>query len=704
MSTVVERPKISGRPAESAIKMSQSLWARWKRSAPLTPPPRSEWPTALRRVRIAGFVLLAIQLLVLCWWGSKEANRFALTRDLALCEQAAWEIVHGHLNPFSTTVGYHFWQDHAMFIFWPLAYIQALWPHPETLLWIQDATLVASEAVALSWMCDIAAARAGRNAPRMAVALVVFGLVLMIGNPWTAWALSFDFHAESISTLAAILLAYSLYRQKRSTWLWLAFALLCGDLAAMWAVMIAVSMVLVGRRWLRDAVIIVVVSIAWMILMQALGSGSANSQSIGGAYAPLLVGSGAAHPSIVTVAEAVIRHPGKVLSLLWQNRLNLWGNTSSAGLIGLVWLPLLIPSIMVLIEGGLSSGGMNIGTPGSQNLSLYVWIALGTVAICGALFARYGKTRRWLLPVLIGVLTVNVGVWAATWFPRVSNNWLRVSPAAAGVLHGVRQQMNSNDEVVASQGIVGGLAQHESVYALMSAQISVPVAARHIWVVLAPIQGIETAPVDGVYQEIAALDATPYARLVSASQGIWAFEVTPPPGMRTFTVPTRTDGRTPAWTLVGSSGRSASKSGGASPYVASTSEPGYVIDQAYWRELPGVYKATVSLSVSQTANFEVWNSTTNTLVHRTVVNDTHGVKSFTTTFRLRSAPLEFVYGGWGLWAMSPYREPGDVMEIRVWSPGGGDRVKVHSVAFQQLSGSARITVNRMGIAGTTPTH
>jgi hypothetical protein len=652
-----------------------------------------------------GFVLLGIQFLVLCWWSTVLASRFALTRDFALCEQAAYEIAHGNLNPFSTTVGYHFWQDHAMFIFWPIAYLQALWPHPETLLWIQNAALVAAEAVAFAWMCDIAASRAGKASPRVAVALAALGLILMIGNPWTAWALSFDFHAEAISALAVILLARSLYHQKRSVWLWLAFSLLCGDVATMWAAMIGLSAILIGRRWLRDGAILIVVAAVWLIVMQALGSGTANTASIAGAYSPLLANSrgiSPLHPSAFTVIAGILKHPGKVLSLMWENRANLWGNTSSAGLIGFVWPPLLIPTLAVLVEGGLSYNAASFAAPGSQNLSLYVWIAVGTVAICGALFARYGKTRRWLVPTLIGVIAVNTVFWAATWFPKVANNWLRVSPAGARVLAGVRQRMTPQDEVVASQGVVGGLADHKYLYALMDSPISVPISARHIWIVLAPIQGIETAPVDGIYQDIAALETTPYARLVTASNGIWAFEVTPPRGMRTLTVETATDGRTPAWTIVGASGKPASKSGGSSSYVVSTRRPGYVVDQAYWRELPGSYKASVSMSVSKAASFEVWNSTTNTLIKRTAVGDTHGLKTFTTAFRLSSTPLEYVYSGWGLWSVYPSHTLGDVMEIRVWSPGGRGNVKVHSVAFQHLSGS-EITINRiLGAAQSTP--
>jgi hypothetical protein len=683
----------------------KSLWDRWNQSAPLAVPPTNDWPNALRRARIAGFVLLAIQFLALCWWSSVVASRFALTRDFALCEQAAWEIAHGHLNPFSTTVGYHFWQDHAMFIFWPIAFIQALWPHPESLLWIQNATLVAAEAVALVWMCDIAAAR-GKGSPRASVALVGIGLILMIGNPWTAWALSFDFHAESISMLAAILVARSLYYGKKSLWAWLVFALLCGDLATMWVAMLGVSAILIGRRWLRTSVILIGVAAVWLVLMQALGSGAANTASIAGAYSPLLAngrGISPLHPSAFAVVEAILRHPGRTVSLLWQNRANLWGNTSSAGLIGFLWPPLLIPTLAVLLEGGLSYNAASFAPPGSQNLSLYVWIAVGTVAACGALLARFGNTRRWLLPVVIGVITVNTAIWAATWFPHVANNWLRVTPSAARVLTGVQRQISAQDEVVASQGVVGGFAEHQSVYALMDSPISVPVSARHIWVVLAPIQGIETAPVDGVYQDIAALRAMPFARLISSSNGIWAFEVTPPAGMRAFTVPTPADGRTPAWTIVGASGESAGGGAGSpSPYVVSTSHSGYVIDQAYWRELPGTYKASVSMSVSQAASFEVWNSTTNTLIKRTEVGDTHGLRTFTTAFRLESAPLEYVYSGWGLWSVYPSHTLGDVMEIRVWSPGGTGNVKVRSVAFQRLSGS-EITINKiLGAAQSKP--
>ena len=88
---------------------------------PFQAPPRKEWPVALRRARIVGFALIGVQLIGLGWWSYVLASRYALTKDFAEYEQAAFLLAHGHLDPYSTIVSNTFWQDHGDFMFLPIA-------------------------------------------------------------------------------------------------------------------------------------------------------------------------------------------------------------------------------------------------------------------------------------------------------------------------------------------------------------------------------------------------------------------------------------------------------------------------------------------------------------------------------------------------------------------------------------------------------
>ncbi len=175
------------------------MWRRWNEAGPWAPP-RSEWPRALRRAWRVGLLLLLIQLVGLVLWSAVIAHRDSLTFDFAGFYQAAVLIAHGHLNPYATTVGHAWWQDHAAFIMLPVGPIEHLWPHAVTLLWLQDLVTIGAEAVALAWVCDIAARRVQRGgATSTSVGLVVLGIILVIFNPWMDWAASYDFHAEAFA-------------------------------------------------------------------------------------------------------------------------------------------------------------------------------------------------------------------------------------------------------------------------------------------------------------------------------------------------------------------------------------------------------------------------------------------------------------------------------------------------------------------------
>jgi hypothetical protein len=653
---------------------------------------------------MGGLMLLGLEFILLCWWSAVMANRFALTQDFSTFEQAVSQLARGNLDPRSTTLGslithgslygsfarteLYFWQDHSEFIFWPIAALQWLWPHPATLLWIQDLATVAAEAVAFLWMCDIAAHRARvEDAVVVPVGLAVTGLVLLVANPWFIWASSFDVHTEAFGMLCALATARDLHRGRRRAWLWFVLGLACGDVGASYQAAVGLSALLCGRRWLRQGATMFVGGLAWVLLLGAI-HGSLGTR-VGETY-PNLIDSRELHNNpnapASTLVTALLSHPGRGLSALWHNRLQIWSNLSPSGMVGLLWLPTLVPASMVLLEGQLS-GMHDFSFPGFQQIALYAFAAVGTIGLCAALSSRPIGRRRWVMGVVLGALLVNAIGWAAVWIPQASTRWLRVSTSAASVLRGVQAKIGPQDEVVVQQGVAGAFANRASIYPFFGADIHVPVQARRLWVILAPNQGIEEAPVSGIYADVAALTANPRIRRVAGSNGIWAFEWTAPKGARWFTVTTQKNPATPAWTIAGPAGAAVQVGPPDDWYTASNGREGYVVDQDYLRGGPGRYMATVRLAVSSSANIELWNSTTGTLLQRISVPGTNGPTNVQLEAKVDHTPTEQVYTGWGPWRQGGAPPVGDQFEVRVWSPGGDDEIDVYRVSLRKVGSS-----------------
>jgi hypothetical protein len=674
-------------------RIPRSLWERWSNAQAFVVPPRMLWPVALRRARIVGLCLLGVQFLGLCWWSHVLASRYALTSDFSTYAQATYLIAHGHLDPFSTTlgrVGHVFWRDHSAFFVWPIALVQSLWPHPVTLLWMQDAATFAMQATAFVWICDIAAGLARRRRSTAApVALVALGIILLVPDPWMLWASSFDFHVEAFSALCAVATARNLFLGRKRAWLWALVGLSTGDLGASYLAAVGASAALSGRSRLRPGGLIALLGVGWFLL---LGVIHGTQGSPAHAYALIITGSATGfvpeHDSSLNVLSGALAHPARVAQALWANRIDLWANLSPGGLIGLVWVPVLVPITLILAESQFTSI-VDFSYPGFQSIAVVPLVAVGTVALFGMLIGgrSVGRTRRWLARILFVGVTVNAVAWAVVWIPHAASRWLTVSPGAAAVLRSVHAKIGPNDEVIASQGILGSFADRESIYYLLETTVTVPVRAHRVWVIFAPNQGIELASVAGTYADIAAFAQAPGVNLVVASNGIWAFEWNVPPGTTELRLNPPHSPEIPAWTVPGSTGVTVRDGPQADWHMASTQRSGYVVDHAYWRATPGVYRANIALAVSSSANVEVWNATTSTMLTRQSVPGTNGRTTVQTTFELPSTPPEHLFSGWGPWRTDVVEPTGDQLEVRVWSAGGDDEVDVYNVSLQKLRSS-----------------
>ena len=215
-------------------------------------------------------------------------HRFALTHDFVTYEQAFYLSPTAISIPSRASLGYPFWQDHGSFLLWPLAFLDWLWPHPTTLLWLQDAAAAGAEAVAFLWVCDLASIRAGKTPDHRAVwACVCLALIPLVINPWILWAVSNNFHPEPLATLWLVAAARDLFAGRRRAWVWIALALLTGDVGASYCAALGLSAMTAGRRWWRTGLAVACVGVVWMVLLGAI---HATKGTVLGYYAPLFLG------------------------------------------------------------------------------------------------------------------------------------------------------------------------------------------------------------------------------------------------------------------------------------------------------------------------------------------------------------------------------------------------------------------------------
>ena len=153
-------PQRKAEPAWHPRELARAEAHRWNTATPFTPPPRSEWPVALKRVRTVGLTLFGVQLVLLLIWTAVLVHRRAETWDFAVYQQAAWLIGHGHLNPYSTLLHRPFFKNDGELLIWPLAVLLRIWPNLALFPWLQDLALVGGELVVLQWMCELAAREA----------------------------------------------------------------------------------------------------------------------------------------------------------------------------------------------------------------------------------------------------------------------------------------------------------------------------------------------------------------------------------------------------------------------------------------------------------------------------------------------------------------------------------------------------------------
>jgi hypothetical protein len=660
---------------------------------PLQPDAGSADRTRARRelwrvtsVRRAGLVVIGLQLVLLLVWSQVLASRFAVGSDFTGYGQAWYFMAHGNLDPFVSSWGEPFLRDHASFVVVALAPLWWVWPHPVTLLWVQDIAIAVAELVVFVWMCDVAAAyqtqRDGSDHKDRKLfgrllhppgLLLVLGLLLLVGNPWIYWTASFDFHFEVLATCFAVMAGYDLVRHRRRAWLWVLLTALSGDIGVTYVFGLGLSAVLAGRAWRKQGIVMMAVPVGLLAIIQA--AGMSEGSDVLSKY--LIKPPAAPYPSSnaggwTKLLGQVLGHPGAYISRLHNHAVNLYGMVAPAGGIGLfcAW-GFGVPAV-VLAENGLA-GRLEFSETAFQNFPIFMFVSLGTVMVLAAMALRWARVAG----VVASVILASTLGWAIVWLPRTSSQWLRVSPTAAHILNQTLAKLPIDDEVIASHSVVGVFAERPQLYQLNNQVM--PLTRRHVWFIISPSQGINTVSVQDVLSEIEWLAGPLTARLVAHGGGVWVFELTKP-GVVTEALFPHGCTAVPAWAAVGAAGTAVVRGPLPTWTAASTGAPGYVVAGDYWRLPPGPYDTSVRMLSNGPFSLEVWDADRNLLLARRQVPRTYGGTVVSVPF---VAPPQITYGlaGNAIFRLSlPPPPPHDQIEVRIYSPGNS-AMRVSAIAM-----------------------
>lgn len=625
----------------------------------------------LLRVRRIGYVLLGVQLVCFLTWSTLLYQRFALSFDFAVYHQPWYLIAHGDLDPYSSVARLPFWRNDAEFAIWPLAPLYWLWPHNVVLLWVQDVAVVMAEGVAFTWLCELAQRyRPGRDASWLAA----LGIVLLVANPWIWWAVSFDFHEESLAIPFAVLLARDVAAGRRRMWAWVLPILAAGAPTATYVVGIGLGGLLAGRRSRRAAGLMVLLGVSYSLLVVFFHAD---------AGAPLvrhygyLVAARPAPASMTTaeLAKGIATHPLVLFQAMWDKRVDILANLAPSGFLG-IGFPVVLPLTLVVLLANTLSMGYRFAEPIFQALPIYILVPVGTVGV----LAWIRRRNRRVALLMTGIVVVQVVGWLAVWGSRTADQWLRVPASTAATLAQVEHRIPDTAEVVASQGVIGRFSGRRYVHELAGPGTK-PVQSGDVWFVVTPMAGSELQTTADAMTLIGDLAGNLHARLVTHANGVWAFDWHPPPGQLTVDIPART-AVLPAWASPGGAGSSDLAGPVANWHAGSTGARGYVTDGLAWQKPVSRYQVSVRLSATGPVNVEVWDDTGNALLARRSVPATDGVTSVTlpvtaTAYRARA------YAGWGPFRADFVLPPGGQrLEVRVWSPGG-EMVNVYSASLTQ---------------------
>lgn len=553
--------------------------------------------TAVNRAVPRGAILfacaaLALQAAYLAWFAWLQCERYALTTDFAVYYQAWLNVVREHA--FNPRISYPFEgrliPNLYEFLFPLTSAFALLSPSALMLKLVGAGSLLAAEVVAVRWTFDIVrgeTALRGRATAIVACSAVAVGAL----SPWVPLALAFDYHLQPLAGLFAVLALHAFYLGKIVRgWLWIAMLSLSFIVGATYGIAIGASVAIASRRPVLGALL----AVASLAYVAALGFISPNAAAgvITHNYAWL---ADVAPHGPFDVAGATAMHPLSALKALERQELNLYANVAPY-----FFLPLLCPWtaplwLLAVVENGLA--GADFARPNFQWAIVYPTAMPAFAWVVCAGIRRLPATRQMsLAAAFCAVAVVFAAGWCAVWMPTLPGAWIGVRPASAAALARAHAAMAPNVEAIVSQGVVGRFGD-VAVPLAFTGSLDQRVRRAETHIVLAPLDGTETASPEQTFTTIASLLHTRAVTLISRDADVWHFRYDGAAGDAL-----RADGAVPCVALRAARCLPAGMFPGdgrvdhdpARACSMTERTPAYAVRNVYWRRLPGTYRIVVS--------------------------------------------------------------------------------------------------------------
>ena len=626
----------------------------------------------LRIVRAWAYCLFGFMLAAFAGMSIFEHDRWSLTQDFAAIDQVWHEIGHGNLNPKDTVDHIaRYWQVHFELYVWLIAPFSLIFGSLFLSLF-QDACGFVASVIAFRWVLSVL--YDGRRPVPARRTLALCSLIIVTLNPWLYWTYAFDFHSEPVAIAALVASGYAFWADRLVLGYVLALSVLLeGDVTGTYLVGLGVSLAVAKWRKPWIGLSLIPIGVVWLQFTHAIGAGiqSAFNATYGYLIYGQFIGGGNDDPvhqiiGVRELAAGIVQHPLRVLDVLKDKVVDVYANLAPSGFIGILSPWSFGVCFLALAENQLAYS-YSYSQPIFQSIPLYIFAAVGFGWMLAAMSRRFGPR----LAVWYGVITAcNVIIWSCVWIPELPIHWVRISSDQARVLRQVKAGIGNKDQVLATQGVVGAFADRAAVGDFWF-NPHIPREANDVQIVVAPFSGVN---VESVNRSLTILDTmvTKYnARVRLHDQDIW-WLTTGGLGDTTtaFDIPAGQDS-VPGWACAGEAAYPITEGPPSEWHAFSNYARGYVIARAYWRMAAGNYHAQVDLASTEPAAVEVWDSTSDELIGRTLVPPTRR-RSIGMYFRNLDRGVPYLFEGLGPFRIDAIEPPiHDAIEVRVFSPGTG---------------------------------
>jgi predicted membrane protein DUF2079 len=499
-----------------------------------------------RPLWIVGLPVFGLEAALLIGWSAFQWHRYALGLDFSIYNQGAYLLAHGHLNPWSSIDGFSFLRDHFTLLMWPLALLYALFPHPITLLILQDLASLGAGLVAFRWILEILEYRQATShgilSRRTALVIGSGALLAAVANPWVWQADGFDFHMEAFAALFIVLASRDFWRHRPlRALIWCGLVLLAGDFGGLFVVGLGLSVTIAAVGYRRWGLATLGAGAAWTLMVHGFNLSNGDLLSN---YAGIVYGS-TPNPGPVTLTNllgAMVRHPNRWMSLVGQKRGLVYENAIPTGILGL-FNPWTFGVTWVILLSATLIGPSIYLQSGFQCLPAFAVGLVGTVLTVVAVVTHGDASRhRAIRLAVVGVVGVAVLAQVVglsiVMMPRTSGNWVRVSEAQATQLNRVEAATPGNAQVIASDGVMGRFSDRQWVEPIrLGTGSSYDITSPVVVFVIVPFAGIEGLPSASALAVVRYLESTLHVAPIVQRDGVYGFRWVPGPGVHTVTLP-----------------------------------------------------------------------------------------------------------------------------------------------------------------------